>query len=159
MARTTPVESRSGHPGGGVAGGAPREIFAMSPGKTSPPSVLVVDDEALIRWSLSESLTRAGYHVLEATDRQETLRVLEQHRSRLSVVLLDVRLPDSHDLDLLRTIRQRAPECRVIIMTAHGSPELARDALACGAYRVVDKPFDLDDMVGLVAEALQQPLH
>ncbi len=131
----------------------------MSSEKTPPPSVLVVDDEALIRWSLSESLSRAGYHVLEATDRQGTLRALEQSRSRLCVVLLDIRLPDSHDLGLLRAIRQRAPECRVIVMTAHGSPELAREALDCGAYRVVDKPFDLDDMVGLVAEALQQPLH
>jgi two-component system nitrogen regulation response regulator GlnG len=131
----------------------------MQPGNFPPPNVLVVDDEALIRWSLSESLSRAGYHVLEAQDRKGTLRIIEQGRGGVCVVLLDIRLPDSQDLGLLRVLRQLAPECRVIVMTAHGTPELTQEALAIGAYRVVDKPFDLDDMVGLVAEALRPPLH
>ncbi len=133
----------------------------MQPGNSPPHKVLVVDDEALIRWSLTESLSRAGYHVQEAQDRKGTLRIIEQGREHegVCVVLLDIRLPDSHDLGLLRTIHQVAPECRVIVMTAYGTPELTQEALKCGAFRVVNKPFDLDDMVGLVAEALQQPLH
>lgn len=131
----------------------------MVPGNSPPVNVLVVDDEALIRWSLSESLSRAGYHVIEAQDRKGTLRVVEQRRPGVCVVLLDVRLPDSRDLGLLRAIRELAPDCRVIVMTAHGTPELTQEALKYGAFRVVDKPFDLDDMVGLVAEALQRPLH
>lgn len=130
----------------------------MAPGNSPPPHVLVVDDEQLIRWSLAESLSRAGYHVIEARDRKGTLQVFEQTRPGVCVVLLDIRLPDSHDLSLLRSIRQIAPDCRIIVMTAHGTPELIQEALTCGAFRVVDKPFDLDDMVGLVAEALQ-PLH
>ncbi len=145
----------------GDPGSSAWEIFTMQPGKSPPHQVLVVDDEALIRWSLTESLSRAGYHVLEAKDRKGTLRIIEQGREHegVCVVLLDIRLPDSQDLGLLRNIRQLAPECRVIVMTAHGTPELTQEALKCGAFRVVDKPFDLDDMVGLVAEALQQPLH
>lgn len=141
--------------------GAACEIFTMQPGNSPRNSVLVVDDEALIRWSLTESLSRAGYHVLEAKDGKGTLRIIEEGREHEGVcaVLLDIRLPDSQDLGLLRRIRQLAPDCRVIVMTAHGTPELTRDALACGAFRVVDKPFDLDDMVGLVAEALRSPLH
>ena len=131
----------------------------MVPGNSPPVNVLVVDDEALIRWSLSESLSKAGYHVIEAEDRKGTLRVFEQRRPGVCVALLDIRLPDSRDLGLLRTIREMAPDCRVIVMTAHGTPELTREALKHGAFRVVDKPFDLDDMVGLVAEALQRPLH
>ena len=131
----------------------------MAPGNSPPPNVLIVDDEQLIRWSLSQSLSRAGYHVIEAKDRKGTLRVFEQNRPGACVVLLDIRLPDSNDLSLLRSIREKAPECRVIVMTAHGTPELTREALKNGAFRVVDKPFDLDDMVGLVAEALQQALH
>ena len=154
-----PLDARSGPGRSAEAGGLAREIFTMVPGNSPPPNVLVVDDEQLIRWSLSESLSRAGYHVIEAKDRKSTLRVFEQKRAGVCVVLLDLRLPDSHDLSLLRNLRQIAPECRIIVMTAHGTPELTQEALKSGAFRVVDKPFDLDDMVGLVAEALQQALH
>ena len=135
------------------------ELFTMAPGNSPPRNVLIVDDEQLIRWSLSQSLSRAGYHVIEAQDRKGTLRVFEQNRPGACVVLLDLRLPDCNDLSLLRSIREKAPECRIIVMTAHGTPELTQEALKNGAFRVVDKPFDLDDMVGFVAEALQQALH
>ena len=131
----------------------------MQPGKTPRPNVLVVDDEALIRWSLAESLTNAGYHVLEAPDRQSALRFLKPGPAGACVVLLDLRLPDSQDLSLLRHIRAVAPQCRVIIMTAHGTPELVEEAMRGGAFRVVDKPFDLDLMIGLVSEAVDQVKH
>jgi DNA-binding NtrC family response regulator len=131
----------------------------MQPGKSTPPNVLVVDDEALIRWSLAESLTNAGYHVLEASDRQSALQHVTEGRDGACVVLLDLRLPDSQDLGLLRHIRQIAPACRVIIMTAHGTPDLVDEAMRVGAFRVVDKPFDLDLMVGLVAEAVGTIQH
>ena len=126
----------------------------MQPGKSSHPHVLVVDDEALIRWSLAESLTHAGYHVLEAPDRQSALRYLDRAPDGVCVVVLDLRLPDSQDLGLLRHIRRIAPRCHVIIMTAYGTPELVDEALRDGAFRVVDKPFDLDLMIGIVGEAI-----
>ena len=131
----------------------------MQPGKTPRRNVLVVDDEALIRWSLAESLTNAGYHVLQAPDRQSALKFFAQDQDGACVVLLDLRLPDSQDLGLLRHIRAVAPDCRVIVMTAHGTPELMEEALRGGAFRVVDKPFDLDLMIGLVGEAVDTVQH
>jgi len=131
----------------------------MQPGKTPRRNVLVVDDEALIRWSLAESLTNAGYHVLQAPDRQSALKFFAQDQDGACVVLLDLRLPDSQDLGLLRHIRAVAPDCRVIVMTAHGTPELVEEALRGGAFRVVDKPFDLDLMIGLVGEAVDTVQH
>ena len=131
----------------------------MQPGKTPRPNVLVVDDEALIRWSLAESLTNAGYHVLEASDRRSALGFLQPGPAGACVVLLDLRLPDSQDLSLLQHIRAVAPQCRVIIMTAHGTPELVEEAMRGGAFRVVDKPFDLNLMIGLVSEAIDQVRH
>jgi DNA-binding NtrC family response regulator len=131
----------------------------MQPGKTPRPNVLVVDDEALIRWSLAESLTNAGYHVLEAPDRRTALQFFKPGSDRACVALLDLRLPDSQDLGLLEHIRAVAPQCRVIIMTAHGTPELVEAALRGGAFRVVDKPFDLNLMIGLVSEAVGQVSH
>jgi DNA-binding NtrC family response regulator len=69
------------------------------------------------------------------------------------VVLLDLRLPDSDDLGLLRRIREIAPACRIILMTAHGTPEILDEALRAGAYGVLGKPFDMSRVVGLVQAA------
>jgi CheY-like chemotaxis protein len=116
-------------------------------------SVLIVDDEDLIRWSLAQSLEEAGYGVLEAATARETLERISQAED-IRVVLLDLKLPDSSDLDLLRTLRRRAPRCRVILMTAHGSAETLDEALRAGAFRALGKPFDIGKMVGIVGEAI-----
>lgn len=131
------------------------EIFTMAAGKSR--TVLVVDDDALVRWSLSESLSNAGYHVLEARDGQDALQQLGAGEDHVDVVLLDMELPDCDDLHLLKDLRQRSSQCPVILMTAQGTAEVAEQATREGAYRVVDKPFDLDDIVGLVTEAVGQP--
>jgi DNA-binding NtrC family response regulator len=115
-------------------------------------SVLVVDDEELIRWSLTQSLEAAGYEVLEAGSARETLERLKED-SHISVVLLDLKLPDSSDLGLLRMLRQRAPLCRIILMTAHGSADTLDEAMRAGAFRALGKPFDMGKIVGIVGEA------
>jgi DNA-binding NtrC family response regulator len=117
------------------------------------PAVLVVDDEALIRWSVAESLEAAGFRVLEAGTAREALEHFGGSNGASCVVLLDLRLPDSDDLGLLRRIREIAPACRVILMTAHGTPEILEEALQAGAFGVLGKPFDLARVVGMVQEA------
>jgi len=117
----------------------------------TPTSVLVVDDEKLIRWSLRERLEQAGYQVVVAGSGQETLELLDD---RVAIVLLDVRLPDVDGLELCDRIRLRQPRCRVILMTAEWTPELVDQAIGHGAYDVLQKPFNLDDMARAVATAL-----
>ena len=131
-------------------------------GKMSPvsmekfplPNVLVVDDEALIRWSLAESLADAGYLVSEAADGASAIEQLSDGKV-FDAIVLDYRLPDSNDLHLLETIRGLQPNAAVVIMTAFGTPEMTSGALELGAYRVVAKPFDVHDMVGVVTRAHQ----
>ena len=115
--------------------------------------VLVVDDEPLIRWSLAETLNGRGHTVTEAGDGKEALRVVTRAANRPDVVLLDYRLPDSNDLSLFAAIRRVLPEVPIILMTAYGSREITSGALALGAYRVVSKPFEVQDLVTLVHEA------
>ena len=115
--------------------------------------VLVVDDEPLIRWSLAETLSDRGHTVTEAGDGKEALRVVTLAANRPDVVLLDYRLPDSNDLSLFAAIKRELPEVPIILMTAYGSPEITAGALALGAYRVVNKPFEVQDLVTLVQEA------
>lgn len=120
--------------------------------KLPMPSVLVVDDELLIRWSLSEGLTDGGYRVCLAGSAAEARAALAALEPPL-VVVLDLRLPDSVDLGLLREIRTRFPGTPVVMMSAHGTSEDVREARALGACRFVEKPFDVTDMVKWVGEA------
>jgi DNA-binding NtrC family response regulator len=120
----------------------------------NPPSlrVLVVDDEPLIRWSLTETLSESGHVVEEAADGAAALRALDEH-GPFDVVVLDYRLPDSNDLNLLASIRRLAPQAAVVMMTAYGTPEVTSGAIALGAYRVVRKPFEMRDLAALVSQA------
>jgi DNA-binding NtrC family response regulator len=121
--------------------------------KTPAAHVLVVDDEALIRWSLAETLSDQGYDVTESGDGSAARRAVLDAPEAFDVVLLDFRLPDSEDLSLLASLRQASPATKIILMTAFGTPEVVRGALDLGAYRVVSKPFEMQDVASLVAEA------
>jgi two-component system nitrogen regulation response regulator GlnG len=121
--------------------------------KNSPPTVLVVDDEALIRWSLTELLGDRGYAVTEAGDARMAVAAVKNAAQPFDVVLLDYRLPDSADLRLLETVRQLAPTSQVIMITAHSSPELMLGAAALGAFKVISKPFEVEKVAELVNQA------
>jgi DNA-binding NtrC family response regulator len=115
--------------------------------------VLVVDDEPLIRWSIAETLADRGCDVVETGDARGARSAVEHEDPGFDVVLLDYRLPDSDDLGLLTSIRDVSPRAQVILMTAIGRPDVVNGALALGAYRVVSKPFELDALADLVAQA------
>ena len=121
------------------------------------PTVLVVDDEALIRWSVAEMLSERGYLVTEAGDGRTATAAVESAAEPFDVVLLDYRLPDSADFRLLERVRRMAPTSQVIMITAHNSPELAQRAAALGAFRVISKPFEVESLAALVDEARGGP--
>lgn len=141
--------SRWGAPAASGATGeksdAGRELFAMQ-------TILVVDDEPLIRWAIREGLEEQGYAVVEAGTAREALALLET-ATPIGVALLDLRLPDCDDLTLLRRIRRAVPACRVIMMTAHGAPEVLAEAIGAGAFATLAKPFDLHRVMGVVRAA------
>jgi DNA-binding NtrC family response regulator len=118
-----------------------------------PLRILVIEDEPLIRWSIAETLAHEGHIVLEAANARTAVRAMKATPDTIDVVLLDYRLPDSNDLGLLADIRRLMPRSAVVMMTAHAAPEVTRDALDLGAYRVLDKPFDMDRLEALVREA------
>jgi DNA-binding NtrC family response regulator len=131
----------------------------MTRGIPPSPTVLVVDDEALIRWALCEGLADAGYPVRQAATGAEALTVVAACADAPLVVLLDLRLPDVADLSLLRRIRTICPDAPVLMMTAHGASEDAAEAARLGAVAGVGKPFDVAELVRLVGEAWSRHQH
>ncbi len=116
------------------------------------PTILVVDDEQLIRWALSERLTQEGYKVVEAGTATEALAACS---ADIDLVLLDYRLPDSDGLQVLKAIKANEPDVPVILLTAFSSIETAVEAMKQGAYHYANKPFNLDELVLVVQKALE----
>lgn len=121
------------------------------PEETHARRVLVVDDEALIRWSLTQTLEDRGCEVEQASNASEAITRAASDES-FDVVFLDFRLPDSNDLSLLARMRQLLPRAAVVLMTAYSTPEVAQRALELGAVTVISKPFEMNDMARLVAQ-------
>ena len=115
-------------------------------------TILVVDDESLIRWTLSERLSQDGHAVVEA----ETARAaLGRFGPDIDLVLLDFKLPDSDGLTVLKTMKARDPDVPVILLTAFSSIETAVEAMKQGAYHYANKPFNLDELAMVVQKALE----
>jgi two-component system, NtrC family, response regulator AtoC len=114
-------------------------------------TLLIVDDEELVRWSLRERFTREGYSVIEAGTAAGGM----EQATGADLVLLDYKLPDGDGLTVLRRIKETAPDTPVILMTAFSTVENAVDAMRHGAYDYLNKPFDLDEVALCVEKALE----
>ena len=115
-------------------------------------TVLVVDDEPLIRWSLVNRLKDEGYRTLESGTAGDALA---QHRDGADLVLLDFALPDANGLTVLKQIKEADPDTLVIMLTANTEVGTAVEAMKAGAFHYANKPFDLDEIVLLVEKALE----
>ena len=115
--------------------------------------VLICDDQDMIRRSLGESLGDEGYEILEAADGASGLACIRE--SEPDLVLLDLKLPDTTGVEVLRTVREEGRDVPVILMTAYGDTPTAVEAMKLGAYDFVQKPYSLADMKSKVGSALK----
>ena len=116
-------------------------------------TVLICDDEDLIRWSLREHLSQQGYRVVEAQDGTECLDVVA--RTCPDLVITDLKMPRMGGMEVLRSLRQGGNTVPVIVLTAHGGVDSAIEATQLGARGYVGKPFDLRELQIVVERALE----
>ena len=119
----------------------------------SKANILVVDDQDSIRHFVGRALEDEGYQIRSAGSVREARAAIEQDMPDLA--LLDLKLPDGSGLELLREIKKVQPEVTVILMTAFGELETAVEAMSAGAFWFVKKPFQIEELMALVARALE----
>ena len=117
------------------------------------PTILIAEDEALLRWAIKEVLTRKGYRVLVASDGREALDTFRRECPDLT--LLDIEMPEMTGMAVLKTVMGESPHALVVMMTAFGQVETAVNACQLGAQDFVCKPFDNRDLVRRIARILE----
>lgn len=125
-----------------------------------PRRVLLAEDDAAMRALLACRLRRAGFEVIEASNGAEALQRLAQRSAgtpgtamAIDVVVSDLRMPGCDGLKILASLQQSAACVPLILITAFGTMATHLEAERLGAYAIVDKPFDLDDLTALVTAA------
>jgi DNA-binding NtrC family response regulator len=114
-------------------------------------SILIVDDEEVVRSSHLRSLADTGCHAEAAGDGNEAIRVME--RQPFDVVLLDLRMPGLDGMDVLKTIKQRWPDSEVVVITGYPTIESAKEAVRLGAQNYIAKPVGPAEVVKAANEA------
>jgi response regulator RpfG family c-di-GMP phosphodiesterase len=126
----------------------------MAEPSDSPPRVLIVDDEKIIRDMLADFLGMEGYVVRTAEDGASA--VTELTKARFDLVLSDLKMPRMGGIELLDEIGRHAPNALTVIMTGFGTVETAIGAMKKGAYDYVLKPFKLDEVIRVVQRGLEK---
>lgn len=115
--------------------------------------ILIVEDEEIMRISLTDALTKEGYQISVATDGEEGWETFQ--RSNFPLVLLDLKMPKMDGIAFLRKIKAVSPETIVIMITAYGTIETAVQAMRLGAYDYVTKPFLVNELLLVIKRALE----
>lgn len=122
--------------------------------KPTPPAILLVDDEESVLYTLQAVLKTEGYRIEKARSAKEAIDLL--NTQTFDLVISDVNMPGASGLELLDSIRDRDPNCLVILITAYGSEAIAVDAMRRGAYDYLPKPFANDELKLTVERALEK---
>ena len=114
-------------------------------------SVLIIDDEPLMRLSMVDALSAVGYEVRDASMGDEGIGLL--HERRFDLVVTDLRMPGSDGLQVVQACKESSTDTEVIVITAHGSVGTAVQAMKLGAFDYITKPFSMDELLLTVDRA------
>ena len=110
--------------------------------------ILLIEDEKITRITLTNTLRKEGYRVVNSETGKDGLEHFR--RENFDVVITDLRLPKMNGLDILKAVKERSPDCFVIVITAYATVETAVEALKMGAYDYLTKPFSPDKLLSML---------
>jgi two-component system cell cycle sensor histidine kinase/response regulator CckA len=115
-----------------------------------------VDDEDMIRDICSRILTKAGYKVITASNGKEALELYREQRDRISLVILDLIMPEMGGKRCLEDLLSLNPSAKVVIASGYSANGPTKDALAAGAKGFVNKPYDIRQVLEVVRSVLDE---
>ena len=124
----------------------------MQRGAPAHVDVAVVDDEESIREGCRQALEASGYKTASASDGAQAMKLIESEHPR--VVLLDLRMPGLGGLELLEKLPNIDPRIVPIVITGYGTVDSAVSAMKLGAFDFINKPFDIDQLLGVVERGI-----
>jgi DNA-binding NtrC family response regulator len=132
------------------------ETMAQRPQKQATPqiSLLLVDDEIGFVEVLSKRISRRGMAVTAASSGSEAIQTLR--RQDFDAAVLDLKMEDMDGIEVLKIFKKMAPAMPVIMLTGHGSESSAREGIKFGAFDYLTKPYELEDLIRKIKEAIRQ---
>jgi CheY-like chemotaxis protein len=141
-----------------IGGTAPSSVAAIAHARREhrPPSgtVLIVDDEDVLRLATSQMLQRNGFHVIEASEGSAALEQVRVRKDEIGVMLLDITLPGVSSREVFEIVRQLRPNLKVILTSAYSRAAIDASFAGLPVAGFIRKPFKMADLVGLLREAL-----
>lgn len=120
-----------------------------------PMRLLLIDDEKGFVSTLSKRLVRRNIDTTTASSGREGIRALR--KADFDVVVLDLKMEDMDGLEVLKIIKIMAPELPVIMLSGHASDDSAREGIGAGAFDYLTKPYDLEEMIEKIHQAVRRP--
>lgn len=118
------------------------------------PLVLLVDDEEEFATVMSKRLSKRGFHVFTAHSGTEAVRLARGQD--FEVAVLDLKMEGMDGVETMKTLKVLLPDIKVIMLTGHGSVEMARQCLSLGAFDYLNKPCELAELVQKIQSALER---
>jgi len=120
-------------------------------------TILVVEDELLVRWAMVDYLQDCGFKILSASHAEEAIDALRQYAPEIDLVFSDIRMPGAMDgFALAEWIREHRPQIAVILTSGHAHAEDAAQALCEYAGEIIRKPYEYEAVLARIEHALQQ---
>ncbi len=115
-----------------------------------PLKILIVDDELLIRWSLSQALSQEGHEVMAVENAIKAIDATQHYF--FDYIITDLVMPERDGWTVLEFARQNHPSSRVILITAYGAEDTRRIARERGAWAYIEKPYLIDEIKKILKE-------
>lgn len=117
-------------------------------------TILVVDDEKLVRWSIQKSMGRKECKVVSASNGAEAIEKIEQEH--FDLIITDLVMPGFNGIEVARRARELQPEAKIVMMTAYGSVLDKEEAEAAGVSTFINKPFMINEVRSVVSKLLSE---